>query len=238
METNNGKMNNEIMTVAELAQYLKVSEKSVLRMVERQEIPVVKIASQWRFMRTVIDDWLITRMKYRPKPAVVRMIEQDEIILPLSRIVRPEHIIFHLQPGSVEFILGQLIEPLIKTKIIADGKKFMTLLKDREEMSSTALSNSVALPHARNPNSCTVAEPSIVVGICKNGTRYNALDGKNTKLFFLVCTDSDIMHLKMMSKLAFLMKDQQTIDGIIDAKNDKEVLSVLNKVDEEISSND
>jgi PTS system nitrogen regulatory IIA component len=238
MNKNNSHTPEEIMTLQEVAQYLKISERSVLRMAQRGEIPVIKIANQWRFMQTLIDDWLMSRMKNASKPPLVRMIEQSEIILPLSRLLKPEHIIFHIKPGSIESVLSQLIEPLVKSKTIIDAKKLFTYLKEREDMASTALGNGVALPHPRNPCICRITEPSVVVGICEEGTFYNSLDGSKTRLFFLVCTDSDIVHLKIMSKLAYLMKDNNTINGIIDAKNEKEVLELLNRVDMEISTND
>jgi PTS system nitrogen regulatory IIA component len=230
--------NTEIMTLQEVAQYLKISEKSVLRLAQRGEIPVMKIASQWRFMRTLIDDWCISRIKNTSKPPLVQMIEQSEIILPLSRLVTQEHILFHMQPGTIESVLSQLVEPLVKSKTITDAKKMFSFLREREEMASTALSNGVALPHPRNPETCRITEPCLVIGICKEGTYFNALDGKKTRLFFLVCTDSDIVHLKVMSKLAFFMKDSATTERLIEAKNDKEVLSILNEVDQEISKND
>ncbi|HEB11433.1 MAG TPA: DNA-binding protein, partial [Spirochaetales bacterium] len=46
----------DIMTLSEVAQYLKLAEKTVLRMVHRGSIPAVKIASQWRFLRSVINE--------------------------------------------------------------------------------------------------------------------------------------------------------------------------------------
>ncbi len=228
----------EIMTLQEVAQYLKISEKSVLRMAQRGEIPVMKIASQWRFMRTLIDDWIMSRMKNVSKPPLVQMIEQSEIILPLSRLVKPEHILFHVTAGTIESVLAQLVEPLVKSKMITDAQNTLLLLKEREEMASTALSNGVALPHPRNPEQCRIAEPSIVIGICKDGTYFNSLDGKQTRLFFLVCSDSDIVHLKIMSKIGFLLKDIVTIDKLVEAKTEKEVLVILNTVDQEINRND
>ena len=56
-----------IMTLQEIAGYLKVSEKTILRMVQSGELPGVKISNQWRFVRGVIDEWLSRRMFSAPK---------------------------------------------------------------------------------------------------------------------------------------------------------------------------
>lgn len=48
----------DVMTVEELAEYLKVSRRSVYNMAKAGEIPAVKVVGQWRFYRPVIDRWL------------------------------------------------------------------------------------------------------------------------------------------------------------------------------------
>jgi excisionase family DNA binding protein len=65
----------KIMTLAEMADYLKVAKRSLLRMAQRGDIPATKVASQWRFMRTVVDDWLITRMKALPDRELQTLID-------------------------------------------------------------------------------------------------------------------------------------------------------------------
>jgi excisionase family DNA binding protein len=42
---------SEIMTIFEVAEFLKLSEPSVRRMCERKELPAVKFGSQWRIRR-------------------------------------------------------------------------------------------------------------------------------------------------------------------------------------------
>lgn len=46
---------NEIMTVAELAEYLRVNEATVYRLAQEGQIPGMKVGRQWRFKREAID---------------------------------------------------------------------------------------------------------------------------------------------------------------------------------------
>ena len=48
----------DVMTVDDLADYLKVSRRSVYNMAKAGKIPAVKVVGQWRFYRPVIDRWL------------------------------------------------------------------------------------------------------------------------------------------------------------------------------------
>ena len=51
-------MPDEILTVVEVAELLKVAEKTVYTMAQRTEIPCFKVRGQWRFRRSDIDAWI------------------------------------------------------------------------------------------------------------------------------------------------------------------------------------
>ena len=60
---NNGKAQNseqftEIMTVHDLAVYLKMSDANIYRMARNGRLPVIKIGKAWRFKKDMIDAWL------------------------------------------------------------------------------------------------------------------------------------------------------------------------------------
>jgi excisionase family DNA binding protein len=59
-------MQDEILTLPELAQLLKVAEKTVYTMAQKGELPAFKVGGQWRFRRDDIDAW-IERQKLGPK---------------------------------------------------------------------------------------------------------------------------------------------------------------------------
>src|SRR3954453_13312519 len=46
------------MTVRDVAGYLNVDEKTVYRLVQRKELPGVKVAGAWRFRQEEIDGWI------------------------------------------------------------------------------------------------------------------------------------------------------------------------------------
>ena len=51
-------MPDEILTLPEVAQLLKVAEKTVYTMAQRGEIPAFKVRGQWRFKRADLDQWI------------------------------------------------------------------------------------------------------------------------------------------------------------------------------------
>ena len=50
--------NDDIMTVKELADYLKIAEKTAYRFAYEGKVPGFKVASAWRFKKEEIDSWI------------------------------------------------------------------------------------------------------------------------------------------------------------------------------------
>ena len=48
----------QVMTSVEAADYLKMHVKTVCRLAKEGKIPAKKVGSEWRFLRTVLDNWL------------------------------------------------------------------------------------------------------------------------------------------------------------------------------------
>ena len=48
----------ELMTVEEIAHYLRVTEKTIYRLLKRGKLPATKVGHQWRFDKNSIDEWL------------------------------------------------------------------------------------------------------------------------------------------------------------------------------------
>ena len=48
----------ELMTLAEAASYLRVTKKTIYRLLSQGKIPATKVGHQWRFQKAAIDEWL------------------------------------------------------------------------------------------------------------------------------------------------------------------------------------
>jgi excisionase family DNA binding protein len=50
-------MIDEIMTISDIAAYLKITEKTAYRLVSEGKIPGFKVGGSWRFNRAEIQEW-------------------------------------------------------------------------------------------------------------------------------------------------------------------------------------
>lgn len=48
----------EILTIKEVAEYLKVTERTIYRLAGAKKIPAFKVGGTWRFSRADIDEWI------------------------------------------------------------------------------------------------------------------------------------------------------------------------------------
>lgn len=51
-------MSEDIMTLQELAEYLKLSDRTIYGYAQRGIIPGIKIGAAWRFRKNEVDHWL------------------------------------------------------------------------------------------------------------------------------------------------------------------------------------
>ena len=49
---------NAIMTIGEVADYLKVTERTIYRLAGAKQIPAFKVGGSWRFSKADIDAWI------------------------------------------------------------------------------------------------------------------------------------------------------------------------------------
>ncbi|UCF98747.1 MAG: PTS sugar transporter subunit IIA [Spirochaetaceae bacterium] len=215
------------MTLAEMADYLKVAKRSLVRMARQGDIPATKVASQWRFMRSVVDDWLIGRMKSLPDRELKTLIESEKLPVPLSALIRPQLVRLDIEDLGLEGVLRLLTEPLVREQLLNNSGDFVEKLVEREEMVSTAIFPGIAIPHARKPEECPVVEPRIVVGVSRDGVDFNSLDGQPTFLFFLICANQVLLHLKIIAELALIFRRPELVESLKVARNPHQVVSIL-----------
>ena len=73
----------ELMTINEVASYLRVNKKTVYRLLDRGDIPARKVGHQWRFDKASIDEWL--SQKPPEIKGTILAVDDEEIIRTLFK---------------------------------------------------------------------------------------------------------------------------------------------------------
>jgi excisionase family DNA binding protein len=56
-------MTDEILTIKEVADYLKVAEKTIYRLAGSKKLPGFKVGGIWRFRKSEVDHWIDTQSR-------------------------------------------------------------------------------------------------------------------------------------------------------------------------------
>jgi len=56
--TRDERPDNEILTIEDVAAYLRLTPQTIYRWAQEKRIPAVKLGKEWRFRRSIIDAWL------------------------------------------------------------------------------------------------------------------------------------------------------------------------------------
>jgi excisionase family DNA binding protein len=65
-----------ILTLDEVASYLKVGKRTVYRLVSEGKIPAFKVGGTWRFRQTELDQWIGSRISKGAHAPLTRRVKR------------------------------------------------------------------------------------------------------------------------------------------------------------------
>lgn len=112
-----------------------------------------------------------------------------------------------------------------------DVSEYKKAIFTREAQGTTAIGNGVAVPHAKSDS---VKVPALSAITVKNGVDYDAPDGKNTDILFMIAApmDGDV-HLEILSRLMVMLMDEGFCKALKNAKSKEEFLDIIDKKERE-----
>jgi excisionase family DNA binding protein len=228
-------METEIMTLKEVADYLRLSEKTVTRMAQEGQIPAQKLARQWRFQRSSVASWLVNRAA---TPADQQQLSPEATGLPpaltIANVITPARINLNLAASDRNGVLRELCALVLDPR---DERLFETLfqaLRAREDLCPTCVTEGVAIPHARNALVGLVDTSVLAYGRHNQGVDFGALDGKPVYHFFLLCAPNVRQHLQLLSRLARLVNNADFRARLMATKLPDDIIALIRDAEERL----
>lgn len=145
----------------------------------------------------------------------------------LVTFFKEELCIFHLRSRKKLSVLQEMVRHLAQQKLISDEEFIMEMLKNRESLGSTGLGNGVAFPHGR---SLAIKNLTVLFARSAGGVDFDSLDGKPTKVFFLILAPSDKgaeIYLALLSELISLIQKPAKLKKLCEVPDYKTLLEIL-----------
>ena len=154
-----------------------------------------------------------------------------------TEYLTPTQIVFDLKSGDKIQAFEELLDVLYKHKLIKNKKLILTRLIDREQLDTTAIGESIALPHARVD---TGGEMAIAVGKSSKGVDFDSIDKRKVHLIILVVWNPTLPGLfnHLFAGLARFLRKPEFRHRIFEAKDKAELFQTLSEIEITIPQED
>lgn len=217
------------MTVRQVAAYLNVNERTILKLVAEGALPGVKIGNQWRFRKAMLDTWLDDQMLgvIPRQPEVTLAPPVARRLLSLASCFQPNHVILDLQADSKNGVIEELAALASRLSLIRDKTWFVGALIERENVMPSATGNGIAFLHTLQRHPEQIVKPFMVFGRSRDGVDFDALDGGLTHLFFALGLKFHELHLPWLAKLPQMCARPATLQTLMTAPSAESIFAAL-----------
>lgn len=210
---------HEILTLEEVAQYLRVSERTVYEWANKREIPCGKLGTTWRFKRSEIERWVDQKIGGRPQ-------QPRPSSISLGQVLTVERVLLLNTPNK-EDALRALVDCLATSPLVRNKKELAEEVFEREKLMSTGIGFGIGVPHVRIPS---VDDVVMAVGVNANGIEdYASLDEQPVRIVCMVAAHENqhAQYLRTLAAISNLMKQDEVRADLLAAQSPEEIYARL-----------
>jgi PTS system nitrogen regulatory IIA component len=212
-------IDDSILTIEEVARYLRVSERTVYDWAQKGEIPCGKIGTVWRFKKTEIENWVNERLS-------VNRLGPQLSSVQVETILSPDRILF-LDYSTKRDALLALARNLAAAPQVKNMKELSTEILKREELMSTAIGRGIAIPHVRL-NSVTDLVVSLGISRC-DIIDFQPLDDEPVRMVLMIAAayNQHAYYLQTLSFFSARLKNRELRDALLQTSTPRETFDLL-----------
>lgn len=150
------------------------------------------------------------------------------LLIDFSKVISEERVIMGEQTKEIttkKTLFEAMADTFLQTSVITSVEDFMEALNDRETQGSTYMGNCIAIPHGQNDS---VIKSGLAICRLDNPIEYQSCGEKGLiKFVFMFAIEKSkagTEYLKILAELARMLMDQDFINKIESASNEKSIL--------------
>ena len=213
-------MQDDILTIEEVASYLRVSDRTVYDWAQKGEIPAGKIGTVWRFKKSEVEKWVNERLSSGPSSK--KVVEEVQ----MKNILSPDRVVF-INQSSKRDALVELSNVLATAPQVKNGSELLSEILKREELMSTGIGRGIAIPHVRLSS---VTDLVVAVGVCKSNIEdFQTIDDVSVNILIMIAAayNQHSYYLKTLSHFSSKLKNTELRDTITKASTPREVYDLI-----------
>jgi PTS system nitrogen regulatory IIA component len=201
------------LSVKDVAGLLKVSDKTIYRMIRDETIPCFRVGGQWRFDRREITSWVEDTREFF-HDASERSIPGDDESISVTELLRRGGVYHHVPGDTREEVVIACLNRIKNSIPRIEIPRLFDAIMERENLCSTAIGNGFAFPHPRPFREFTAALSSIALCHLEKPVPFGALDNEDIDTLFVIFPKSERRFLRIQSKLSRLLKDEPCLAAV------------------------
>lgn len=212
-------MENEILTIEEVAIFLRVSERTVYDWAQKGKIPCGRLGSSWRFKRSEILKWIEKKLGTTNNTISKESVTLDQVLNEKRCMI--------LDSKSKEDVFNRMIGILAKTPEVESEPELRDAIFSREKLMSTGIGLGIGIPHARISSVSSIV---MALGICKNPIKdYTSIDDTPVNVIAMVAAGKEqhSKYIKLLAVLCSRLKEEEVRHNLINAKNPDMLYEIL-----------
>ncbi len=149
----------------------------------------------------------------------------------ILEVLAPESILVDLQAQDKTGVIEELATPVARIAGV-DHEELVRVLLDRERLGSTGIGGGIGIPHGKLKG---LDELILGFGISRKGIDFESMDGRPTRIFFLLVTpeNSTGLHLKLLARISRMLKNDPFKERLLEAMDGDEVYRIIAEEDED-----
>ena len=211
-----------MMTLQEVARFLRVSERTVHEWALKGELPAAQIGTSWSFNRDVVEKWVGRHLaSQRPGKAVAHPGD-----VAIADVLAPDRVKL-LAASNRRDALLEMIDLIASAPQITDPSALRTEVFHREDLMTTGIGLGIAVPHVQLPS---VTDTVLAVGVAPDPIPdYQSPDGLGVSIICMIAAPQ-AQHARYIHTLAAVstrLRDDAVRTAVLHAPDVPSIYAIL-----------
>ncbi|MCJ8500429.1 PTS sugar transporter subunit IIA [Desulfatitalea alkaliphila] len=206
-----------VLSLKEVARQLRMPVETVRRWVLQGKIPMQMNRGEYTIRQEMLRRWAGEHhLKIYGAPADETVpFDQVEPVFDGILPAMQRGGVFHDLKGDTKVDALRAAVERIPNIPPAVRDQLCAKLMEREQLASTGIGHGIAMPHPRSNPDWPLAVPQISTCFLARPVAFDAIDGRPVSVLMVLLSGSTRLHLTMMSKLAFHLRDKAFRDFLL-----------------------
>lgn len=223
--------------VQEAALLLSVSEKTIYRWIRAGSLPCYRVNDQYRFNRSELLAWAISRRINVPEEAFHDSLRVVGAIPTLAEAVQRGGIHYRVQAATKAEALRATVDCGRAGGDPMGVEHLGRLVFAREALAPTGVGEGIAIPQLLYPNALELDCPQITLVFLESPVEYDSFDGKAVGILFGLFSSSLRGYHILLNRLYFSLRDREFLECLRAEEGRNQILDHLRRIESNLRQN-